>query len=173
MPSSIHSPGVTWHSVRSRASGSIMGSPSSTVFCQNVPPTTVYSSRPAPAPSSPSWVSAPPATTAVPARSPVASAAAPLTSPTTVPGSTTGGSTAAGSPHRAMMDGDQRRSARVNMPELEPQEGSVTCWPVSRYTIQSLSMPRRSVALRMSGRCRASQRSRAGAVMATQSPASA
>ena len=39
---------------------------------------------------------------------------------------------AAGRPQRAVMDGDQRRSARVNMPELEPQEGSVTCWPVSR-----------------------------------------
>src|SRR5579864_778472 len=105
------------------------GSPSSTVFCQNVPPTTVYSWPTAPAPSRPSWVSAPPATTAVPARSPVASAAAALTSPTTVPGSTTGGSTAAGSPHSAVIDGDQRRPARVNIPELDPQEGSVTCSP--------------------------------------------
>ena len=77
-------------------------------------------------------MSAPPATTAVPARSPVASAAAALTSPTTVPGSTTGGSTSAGSPASAVMDGDQRRSASANMPELDPQEGSVTCWPVSR-----------------------------------------
>ena len=71
MPSSIHSPGWTWHSVRSRISGSISGRSSSTVFCQNVPATTVYSSRWAPAPSSPSWVSPPPAATGVPARSPV------------------------------------------------------------------------------------------------------
>ena len=68
---------------------------------------------------------------------------------------------------------DQRRSASENMPELDPQEGSVACSPVSRYTIQSLSMPRLAVAARMSGRCRASQRSRAGEVMDTQSPASA
>ena len=77
-------------------------------------------------------MSAPPATTGVPGRSPVSSAAAAVTSPTTVPGSATGGSTAAGRPHSAGMDGDQRRAASVNMPELEPQEGSVTCWPVSR-----------------------------------------
>ena len=73
----------------------------------------------------------------------------------------------------AGMDCDQRRLASVNMPELDPQEGSVTCWPVSRYTIQSLSMPRLPVAASRPGRCLASQRSRAGAVIDTQSPASA
>ena len=173
MPSSIHSPGITWHSVRSRIRGSMSGSASSTVFCQNVPATTVYSSRWAPAPSRPSWVSPPPAATGVPGRSPVSPAAAALTSPTTVPGSTTGGKTPAGRPLSAGMVCDQRRLASENMPELDPQEGSVTCSPVSRYTIQSLSMPRLAVAARMSGRCRASQRSRAGEVMDTQSPASA
>ena len=73
----------------------------------------------------------------------------------------------------AGMVGDQPRDASVNMPELEPQEGSVTCWPVSRYTIQSLSMPRLAASRRISGRCRPSQRSRAGEVIETQSPASA
>ena len=58
------------------------------------------------------------------------------------------------------------------MPELEPQEGSVTCAPASRYTIQSLSMPRLWIRPKRSGRCRASQRSRAGDVIETQSPAS-
>ena len=68
---------------------------------------------------------------------------------------------------------DQPRSASENMPELEPQDGSVACTPESRVAIQSLSMPRPRVAARMSGRCRASQRSRAGVVIDTQSPLSA
>src|SRR5213076_2859525 len=85
---------------------------SSTVFCQNVPATTVYSSRWAPAPSRPSWVSPPPAATGVPGRSPVSSAAAALTSPTTVPGSTTGGKTSAGRPLSAGMVGDQPGAER-------------------------------------------------------------
>ena len=59
------------------------------------------------------------------------------------------------------------------MPELDPHDGSVMCWPVSRYTIQSLSMPRLAAPRRMPGRCRPSQRSRAGEVIETQSPASA
>ena len=54
MPSSIHSPGVTWHSVRSRIPGSMSGLSSSTVFCQKVPATTVNSPARTPAPSSPS-----------------------------------------------------------------------------------------------------------------------
>jgi hypothetical protein len=102
------------------------------VFCQNVPATTVYSAFPTPAPSRPSWVSAPPATTGVPARSPVCPAAAAVTSPTTVPGSATGGSTSGGSPHSTGMDRDQRRCASVNMAELDPHDGSVTCVPDSR-----------------------------------------
>ena len=51
------------------------GRSSRMVFCQNVPATTVYSPGLAPAPSSPSCVSAPPATTGVPARRPVCPAA--------------------------------------------------------------------------------------------------
>ena len=68
---------------------------------------------------------------------------------------------------------DVRRPAPVgqrNMPELDPQDGSVTCLPLSRYTIQSLSMPRLAVASSMPGWCRASQRNRAGVVIDTQSP---
>ena len=87
-------------------------------------------------------MSAPPATTGVPGRRPVCSAACAVTSPTTVPGSATGGSTAGEMPQICAISGDQVRRARLNMPELEPQEGSVTCTPASRYTIQSLSMPR-------------------------------
>jgi hypothetical protein len=59
------------------------------------------------------------------------------------------------------------------MPELEPQDGSVTWTRASRQTIQSLSMPRLCTRRSRSGRCRASQRSRAGEVIDTQSPASA
>ncbi len=76
-------------------------------------------------------------------------------------------------PQACAMDGDHCRSASVNMPELEPQDGSVTRTPASRKVIQSLSIPRPRAASRTSGRCRASQRSRAGVVMDTQSPASA
>ena len=43
----------------------------------------------------------------------------------------------------------------------------------SRYTIQSLSMPRLWIRPKISGLCRASQRSRAGEVIDTQSPPSA
>jgi hypothetical protein len=77
-------------------------------------------------------VSAPPAATGVPGRSPVSSAAVAVTWPTTVPGTTTGGSTSADRPQIAGMSVDQVRSESANMPELEPQEGSVTCSPVSR-----------------------------------------
>src|SRR5438046_2105483 len=68
MPSSIHSPGVTWHSVRSRTCGSMSGSGVRIVFCQNVPASTVNSPARTPAPSSPSWVYAPPAATGAPGR---------------------------------------------------------------------------------------------------------
>ena len=118
-------------------------------------------------------MSAPPATTGVPGRRPVCSAAAAVTVPITVPGSCTGGSTLAGRPLRAAISSDQARSARLNIPELDPQDGSVASTPDSRVAIQSLSMPRPLVRARMSGRCRASQRSRAGVVIATQSPPSA
>ena len=132
MPSSIHSPGVTWHSVRSRISGSMSGLLTRMVFCQNVPASTVNSPARTPAPSRPSWVSAPPATTGVPARSPVCPAASAVTWPTTVPGSATSGSTSGDIPQISAICADQVRRARLNMPELEPQDGSVTCTPASR-----------------------------------------
>ena len=118
------------------------GRSSRMVFCQNVPATTVYSPGRAPAPSSPSCVSAPPATTGVPGRRPVCPAAAAVTVPITVPGSCTGGSTLAGRPLSAAISSDQARSARLNIPELDPQDGSVASTPDSRVAIQSLSMPR-------------------------------
>ena len=118
-------------------------------------------------------MSAPPATTGVPARRPVSAAAAGVTVPITVPGSVTAGRIAGGMPQIAAISADQVRSARRNIPELDPQDGSVACTPDSRVAIQSLSMPRPAVAPRMSGRCRASQRSRAGVVIDTQSPPSA
>ena len=59
------------------------------------------------------------------------------------------------------------------MPELDPQDGSVTCTRASRQTIQSLSMPTLLTWRSRPGPCRASQRSRAGEVIDTQSPASA
>jgi hypothetical protein len=123
---------VTWQSVLSLMAGSISGLATSTVFCQKVPASTVNSPARTPAPSSPSWVSAPPAATGVPARSPVCAAARAVTVPTAVPGSTTGGSAAGEMPQICAIGSDQARRARLNIPELEPQEGSVTCTPDSR-----------------------------------------
>ena len=77
-------------------------------------------------------MSAPPATTGVPARRPVCAAAAAVTAPTTVPGSTTAGSTPGEIPQVRAIAADQFRLARLNMPELEPQDGSVTWTPASR-----------------------------------------
>jgi hypothetical protein len=59
------------------------------------------------------------------------------------------------------------------MPEFEPQDGSVASALASRYVIQSLSMLRLRASRKMCGRCLASQRSRAGGVLETQSPTSA
>ena len=116
-------------------------------------------------------MSAPPAATGVPARSPVCAAASAVTAPTTVPGSATSGSTSGGRPQISAISADQVRRGRLNMPELDPHDGSVMCTRASRQTIQSLSMPRLCTRRSRSGRCRASQRSRAGEVIDTQSPA--
>ncbi len=89
----------------------------------------------------------------------------------TVPGSVTGGRIAGSMPQIAAISADQVRSASENIPELDPLDGSVASTPDSLVAIQSLSMPRPLVAARMSGRCLASQRSRAGEVIDTQSPA--
>ncbi len=132
MPSSIHSPGVTWHSVRSLTSGSMSGVSTSIVFCQNVPASTVNSPARTPAPSSPSWVSAPPATTGVPGRRPVcagglrgdrADRRARVGHRRQHPG---------GRPQISAISADQARRARLNMPELEPHDGSVTWTLASR-----------------------------------------
>ena len=56
-------------------------------------------------------------------------------------------------------------------PELEPSDGSVTNSPESFVRIQSPSMPTCAIDAKTSGSCRAIQRKRAGAVIATQSPA--
>ena len=174
MPSTIHWPGTVWHNVRSRACGSIIGSEKSIVCCQNDPPTTVV--RPGvrtPIPSRPSWVSAPPATTGVPAGMPVSAAAAAVTAPITVPDSRTGGNRSGSSSSSSRIAGDQVRVARSNIPELEPSDGSVANSPVSRVHSQSPSMPTWAARANTSGARSAIQRNRAGAVIATQSPARA
>jgi hypothetical protein len=174
MPSIIHRSPVAWHSVRNRRFGSISGSSSTAVVCQNVPPITVVAPGSViPRPTRASWVSAPPITTGVPGARPASRAAASVTSPATVPGSSTGGSVAASTPHRALSSGDHARRARSNIAELDPTDGSVMWRPVSRYTIQSLSMPSMATRAKSSGSWRASHRSRGGAVIATQSPPTA
>ena len=77
-------------------------------------------------------MSAPPATTGMPARRPVCSAAAAVTAPTTVPGSTTSGSTSGEIRQICAIWPDQSLADSRNIPELEPQDGSVTCTPDSR-----------------------------------------
>lgn len=59
------------------------------------------------------------------------------------------------------------------MPELEPSDGSVANSPVSRVASQSPSMPTWAICANTSGAFWAIQRKRAGAVIATQSPARA
>ena len=59
------------------------------------------------------------------------------------------------------------------MPELEPSETSVANSPERRVASQSPSIPMWRIAANTSGRFRAIQRTRAGAVIATQSPARA
>ena len=71
------------------------------------------------------------------------------------------------------MRSDQSLAARSNMAELEPSERSVTNSPHSRVRIQSPSIPTWAIAPNTSGWWRAIQRKRGGAVIDTQSPASA
>ena len=59
------------------------------------------------------------------------------------------------------------------MPELEPSDTSVAYSPDRRVASQSPSIPMWRTPANTSGRLRAIQRSRAGAVIATQSPARA
>ncbi len=69
--------------------------------------------RGSPMPSRPSCVSAPPATTGVPAGMPVSAAAAAVTSPITVPDSSTGGTCDASSPTISRIVSDHVRSGQV------------------------------------------------------------
>ena len=86
-------------------------------------------------------MSAPPATTGVPAGMPVSAVAAAVTSPITVPDSSTGGNGDAPSPTISRMVSDHVRSARSNMPELEPSETLVANSPERRVASQSPSIP--------------------------------
>ena len=94
-----------------------------------------------PMPTRLSCVSAPPTTTGVPSRRPVAAAACGLTAPIAVPGPRTAGNTRA--LEAAHLDDGLGpvAFARSNIPELDPSDGSVTCTPHSRCRIQSPSMP--------------------------------
>ena len=171
MPSVIHSPGTAWHSVRTRAWGSMSGVSVTTVSCQKLPPTRVSrSGATTPIPTRPSWVSAPPTTTGVPAARPVSADARALSRPTTVPGSRTSGIRSADRPTRSSDALDHVRARRSNRFELEPADGSVTNRPVSRYRTQSLSIPMWAMRRNVSGSCAAIQRKRAGEVIETQSP---
>src|SRR5208337_3754597 len=103
-----------------------------TVCCQNVPPMVVlqYAST-APTPINASCVSAPPITTFVSAVSPVSLDAFVVTSPTTVPGSSTSGNIRFGSPHHSIISFDQALLESWNKSELEPADGSVANFPES------------------------------------------
>ena len=123
-PRSSTCPGRRGRASAGARRGSISGWSSTIVCCQNEPPTTVVErSARIPMPSRPSCVSAPPATTGVPAGMPVSAAAAAVTSPITVPDSSTGGTC-----DRLEPDQLEDRSpttcgpARSNMPELEPSD---------------------------------------------------
>ena len=89
----------------------------------------------------------------------------------TVPGSTIGGNNLRSSLQISSTRSDQSRRAKSNIPELDPSEGSVTNCPDSFVKTQSPIMPTCAISAKTSGSCRAIQRNRAGAVIATQSPA--
>ncbi len=116
-------------------------------------------------------MSAPPTTTGVPGARPVSAAARRVTPPSTVPGSRTGGKTSGGNSHSSMISRDHVRAARSNMPELDPHDGSVANSPDRRASTQSLSIVTWATRSRTSGSWATIHSSRAGEVMATQSPA--
>src|SRR5207237_866635 len=100
-------PGSAWQTLRSLAFGSITASPRPIVCCQKVPPMTVkLPGSTTPIPTRPSCVSAPPTTTGVPAFKPVSAAAAAVTCPATVPGSSTRGKMSGFIPQMSMISGD-------------------------------------------------------------------
>ncbi len=171
MPSTIHCPGMTWQSDRRRACGSINGVSTTTVLCQKLPPTSVKALGVVrPMPSRPSWVSAPPTTTGVPAARPVSAAALAVTPPSTLPGWRTFGKMLGSRPINRISSADQVAFARSNRPELAPIDGSVAYSPESFVRTQSLSMPMWAMRPKTSGWCRLIQRNLAGEVMETQSP---
>ena len=168
IPSSIHWSG---HGVAQRAEPARPGRSAAgrraTACCQNVPPTTVSRARgDAPEPDERQLgVRAADDDGRARRRGRSAAAAAGVTSPITVPGSTTSGNTARS--HAAHGDDlvGPRPAPRSNMPELAPHDGSVAKRPLSRWSTQSLSIVRCAVALDHPGSCAWSHRSRGGDVI--------
>ena len=175
MPSIIHGPARRGSSVRRRASGRSAGRSSTIVCCQNVPPTDgrdAVPARDADAEQAELGVGAAGDDRRARGAARCSAAAARDLADHGARLDARAATTPRSRPIRSRMVSDQSRSARSNMPELDPQEGVgrvLAGEPVREPVAEHPHVARRPQ--RRSGRCRAIQRNRAGAVIATQSPA--
>ena len=126
-------PGTAWQKAWTRPRASNSGRAVVAKMTPEVPSeraTTPGSTAPTPTALA-AW-SPPPATTGVPARRPVAAAAAAVTAPVTSGPSWVGGIQARSIPSAASTSADQSRAARSNSIVPEPSALSMACSPVSR-----------------------------------------
>ena len=126
--------GTAWQKAWTRPAGSTSGAFVAANVTPDVPSESVDDAlvdRPGRRRAFAAW-SPPPATTGVPARSPVAAAAAALIAPVTSGPSNVGGSQAGSIPSASRISGDQSRAARSNRIVPAPSALSIACSPVRR-----------------------------------------
>ena len=131
--SNTHRSGTTWQPAHRRDCGS--NTAWSTTVCTGVvvpSVAAVASGSIAPAPSSEHCVSAPPTNTGVPARNPVAAAAAAVSAPTRSPDRRTGGKMPRGMSKVERISSDQQRPRRSNSIDSVAFDGSADSSPLSR-----------------------------------------
>ena len=127
-------PGTAWQNAWTRPAGSYRGRSVAANTTPEVPSDSAI--RPGlttPTPTALAAWSPPPATTGVPARSPVAAAADTDTAPVTSGPSNVGGIQPGSIPSASSISGDQSRAARSNRIVPDPPALSIAKSPVSRY----------------------------------------
>src|SRR3954468_15133428 len=129
-----HRPGTAWQNAWTRPSGSYSGASVAANTTPEVPSdSAIRPGATTPVPTAFAAWSPPPATTGVPARRPVASAAASPTTPVTSGPSNVGGIHAGSIPRASSITGDQSRAARSNSTVPDPSALSIADAPVSAY----------------------------------------
>ena len=127
-----HRPGTAWQKAWTRPRGSKSGRSVLAKMTPDVPSeSAVVPGATAPTPTPLADWSPPPATTGVPARSPVSAAAASVTRPVTSGPSNVRGSQDAGMPNASSTTGDQSRAARSSSSVPAASALSIACSPVS------------------------------------------